>query len=268
MATHGMAKCSYIKNTQILSTPETTSSHILWLGGHEGTGKKGRRPWPKVSSRTWNQTRTYTRCIVKISVETQGHQKKNEGCKNNGPIQDELPTGARWPHLRQVSPKPWHHRRKKQREWESCQKSRTSRIKFSCNLHINGVAANTSRNASRGNWDSWRTVSLADGMVHMVLGKYLFKVQNRWPKRCFWVRKLFWKESVSSSDRQIQPGENMASSGFWGFFGCLINYLQLTFKWEWIPQSPRETSRGQRRTLKSTAFFRYPRSKSPVQDSW
>lgn len=40
--------CSYIKNTQILSIPETTrSSPNLWLGGHGGTGKKSGRPWPK-----------------------------------------------------------------------------------------------------------------------------------------------------------------------------------------------------------------------------
>lgn len=86
----------FIKNTQILSTPETTrSSHNLWLGGHGGTGQKSERPWLKVSGRTSTQTLAHTSCIVKIRVETQGHQKKNEGSKNKGPLQDESPTGAR-----------------------------------------------------------------------------------------------------------------------------------------------------------------------------
>lgn len=129
--------------------------------------------------------------------------------------------------------------RKKREAWlgELAKSCRARMIKFPCNLHINGVAASTSGNASRGNQDSWRRiVSLADGMEHIMLGKYLSKSRT---KRCFWVRKLFWK---FPSNRQIQPGENKASSGFWDFFGCFINYLQLTFKWEWIPQSPRETA--------------------------
>lgn len=86
-----------IKNTQILSMPEATrSSCNLWLDGHGDTGKKSERPWPKVSSRTWSQTLAHTRCIVKISVETQGHQKKNEDSKNKWPInQDEPPTGTK-----------------------------------------------------------------------------------------------------------------------------------------------------------------------------
>lgn len=59
---------------------------------------------------------------------------------------------------------------------ELARSCKTSMIKLPCNLHINGVAASTSGNASRGNQDSWRRiVSLADGIEHIMLGKYLSK---------------------------------------------------------------------------------------------
>lgn len=50
-------------------------------------------------------------------------RRKMKAAKNKEPIiQDEPPTEARWPHLRQVSPEPQYHRRKKQHDWESWQK--------------------------------------------------------------------------------------------------------------------------------------------------
>lgn len=61
--------------------------------------------------------------LLRSAWKPEATRRKMEAPKNKGPvIQDEASTDARWPHLRQASPEPWHQRRKKQHEWESWQK--------------------------------------------------------------------------------------------------------------------------------------------------
>ena len=58
--------------------------------------------------------------LLRSAWKPDATRRKTKAPKNKGPIiQDEPSTGARWPHLRQVSPEPWHQRRKTQRDWES-----------------------------------------------------------------------------------------------------------------------------------------------------
>lgn len=157
---------------------------------------------------------------------------------------------------------------------ESC---RTSRITLPSDLNTDGATAGTSGNASRGNRDSWRTISsLTDGMEHTALGKSLSKSRADDQKGVFWARKLFWK---FTSDRQTQPGDDEASSGlvffffcWWWWFVCFINLQLYSNENEfhraatkpWI--NLKRNCQDERWRHEGTAFLRHPRKKSPVQD--
>lgn len=52
--------------------------------------------------------------LLKSVWKPEATRRKTKAPKNKGHIiQDEPSTDARWPHLRQASPEPWHQRRKK-----------------------------------------------------------------------------------------------------------------------------------------------------------
>lgn len=131
--------------------------------------------------------------------------------KNKEPIiPDELSTDARWPHLRQVSPEPWHQRRKKQHDPESWHKVAELTGLCFCETYIPMVQQPGPVEILA---EAMRTLGEQPAPWQMV-GTHISKSRAD-DQKGVWERKLFWY----SLDSQIQPGDDEAS--LWlGFFLC------------------------------------------------